>query len=159
MAALGQEQFFRDRVGAGGSAAGVLLVAFDGDLPVGDVYVRFAPADEPELRERLPDVPLLQHFEVHPEHRNQGVGRRLISDALQLLLERGHRWVALGVEPANAAAIRLYERLRFHDWGHGEVQTVREVFDPDGSRRSIPERCRILVRDLAEPLAEPWRPD
>src|SRR5687767_12161477 len=47
---FGQETYFRDRLSKQEAGHGVLLVAWERDVAVGDVYVWLAPAEEPELR-------------------------------------------------------------------------------------------------------------
>lgn len=57
-----------------------------------------------------PHAVQLQQVWVDPEVRNQGYGRRGLSDLIGLLLERVPR-VCLFVRADNPAAIRLYERV------------------------------------------------
>ncbi len=57
-----------------------------------------------------PHAVQLQQVWVDPEVRNQGYGRRGLSDLIRLLLERVPR-VCLFVRADNPAAIRLYERV------------------------------------------------
>ena len=47
-----------------GNGRGILLLALLGETLAGYVFLRIAPAEEPELRAELPDVPLLQHLRV-----------------------------------------------------------------------------------------------
>jgi ribosomal protein S18 acetylase RimI-like enzyme len=57
-----------------------------------------------------PQAVQLQQVWVDPPARNQGNGRRALSDLIRLLLERVPR-VCLFVRADNPAAIRLYERV------------------------------------------------
>jgi uncharacterized protein len=57
-----------------------------------------------------PHAVQLQQVWVDPEVRNQGYGRRGLSDLIRLLLERVPR-ICLFVRADNPAAIRLYERV------------------------------------------------
>lgn len=79
---------------------GEFLVVTRGDEPVGRLY----HADLPE-EVRLIEMTLL------PEHRNQGIGSRLLAQILARA-DREGRWVRLHVEPWNPA-LRLYERHGF----------------------------------------------
>jgi uncharacterized protein len=63
-----------------------------------------------------PHAVQLQQVWVDPEVRNQGYGRRGLSDLIGLLLERVPR-VCLFVRADNPAAIRLYERARMERVG------------------------------------------
>jgi GNAT superfamily N-acetyltransferase len=127
---------------------GVLLLALWDGSPVGHLFLRCEPAQEPEVRDRLPGTPLLQHFAVHSSYRNRGTGTALLEFAARLLRARGYARVALGVGPENHDAVRLYQRLGFVEWPYLPVATTKEEYLPDGSRRRTPELCRIFVKDL-----------
>ncbi|MFI7697622.1 GNAT family N-acetyltransferase [Nonomuraea sp. NPDC049480] len=145
---FGQETYFRDRLSKQEAGHGVLLVAWERDVAVGDVYVWLAPAEEPELRTHLPGVALLTHLEVVAGRRNQGIGTMLLWAAEDRLFATGHRQVALGVGLDNLDAQRLYRRRGFVEWPHGQVATTEVVYHADGRRERRPEVCRIMVRQL-----------
>lgn len=147
--AFGQPDYFAERINRP-KPAGLLLVGWLAGQPVGDVYLRFEPADEPELRKLLPDVPLIQHLEVLPDLRNQGIGSALIQTAEQLLRERGHPRVALGVGLDNRAAARLYQRHGYEQWPYPPVLTTYVEYLGNGRRRRGYETCHILVKDLTD---------
>lgn len=148
---LGQQRYFADRLRRQRHGHGLLLVAWLGAAPVGDVYLRFEPADEPELRERMPGVPLLQHLEVPAGLRNRRIGSRLIRAAERVLRERGHSRLALGVALDNHDAARLYRRHGYREWPHPPIPTSSEEVRPDGSTYRRRELCQILVKNLAGP--------
>ncbi|MEO3804345.1 GNAT family N-acetyltransferase [Nonomuraea sp. B1E8] len=154
---LGQEAYFADRLGRQDTGHGLLLVAWDGQEAVGDVYVWLAPAEEPELRTHLPGVALLTHLEVVPWRRKQGIGTELLWAAEDRLAALGHERVALGVGLDNEDAQRLYLRLGYAEWPYGQVATTEVVYHPDGRRELRPERCRIMVRRLAASAEPPAR--
>jgi GNAT superfamily N-acetyltransferase len=153
---LGQEDYFADRLVRQASGHGQLLLAWDDGTAVGDVYVWLAAAEEPELRARLPDVPLLTHLEVVPGRRNQGIGTELLQVAERELWERGYKHVALGVNLDNHAAQRLYLRLGYTEWPHGLLATTEVVYHSDGVRERRPEVCRVMVRQLEQDRSSPW---
>lgn len=148
---LGQQHYFDDRLRRQRVGHGLLLAAWLGAAAVGDVYLRFEPADEPELRERLPGVPLLQHLEVRAGLRNRRIGSRLIRAAERVLRELGHSRVALGVALDNHDAARLYRRHGYREWPHPPIPTSSEEVRPDGSTYRRRELCQILVKNLAGP--------
>ncbi|MEW9547602.1 GNAT family N-acetyltransferase [Nonomuraea sp. NPDC050783] len=145
---LGQEHYFRDRLAKQDAGHGLLLVAWEREEAVGDVYVWLAPAEEPELRERLPGVALLTHLEVTATRRGQGIGTELLWAAEDRLLARGHERVALGVGLDNLGAQRLYRRRGYVEWPYGTVATTEVVYHPDGTSERRPEVCRVMVRRL-----------
>lgn len=135
VAAMPQRELIAERLSRQVRGDGQLLVVRDNGRPIGMVYLWWEPADEPEIREHLPEVPLLMHFEVLKEYRGHGIGTRLLSAAERRLRDAGHDRVALGVHPDNHDAIRLYLRTGYRQWPHGLVTT-------DG------DKYRIYVKDL-----------
>ncbi|MCE7003445.1 GNAT family N-acetyltransferase [Kibdelosporangium philippinense] len=147
---FGDEDFFVDRLARQHGGRGILLTAWLHDKPVGDVYLWLEQADEPEVREHLPGVPLLNHVEVHPEHRNRTVGTQLVSTAEKLLAQQGYEQVALAVRIDNLDAHRLYLRLGYETWPHPPVVCMYEVRLADGSRKRCPETCYMMVKPLRD---------
>jgi len=113
--------------------AGVLLAAWAGGRPVGVAHLREEPPDDPQLRLRLPAMPALEHLEVVPAHRGQGVGTALVRAVEQAARERGHAWLTAGVPTGSSGAARLLARLGYDDLGEeilaGARQLVRSL-DP-----------------------------
>lgn len=148
--ALGQEPYFRAQLARQRDKHGELLVAWHGETPIGDVYLWLEEAEEPEVREQLPGVPLLTHLEVAREHRNRRIGTRLMLAAERRLRELGHDRVALGVDLRNERVGSLYRRLGYEEWPHPPVPTTRRIYLPGGRVEQVPDLCRILVKDLRE---------
>jgi GNAT superfamily N-acetyltransferase len=130
VADMPQQELLADRLLRQARGDGQLLVMRDNGRPIGMVYLWREPADEPEIREHLPGVPLIMHFEVLKEYRGNGIGTRLLRHAEQRLRDAGHSRVALGVNPKNRDAIRLYLRHGYRQWPYGDVTT-------DGDEYSI----------------------
>ena len=61
---LGERHWFTDRLARQQRGGGVLLVAWLDGRPVGEVFLEYEPATEPEVRRQLPGVPRLGHLEV-----------------------------------------------------------------------------------------------
>ncbi|MFL6141527.1 MAG: GNAT family N-acetyltransferase [Labedaea sp.] len=147
--ALGQQQFFIDRLARQNSGRGILLTAWKGARAQGDVYLRLEPAEEPEIRMLLPGVPFLTHLEVVPRYQNRGIGTQLITAAERHLHRLGHDQVALAVEITNLDAARLYKRLGYTHWNHNPVVCYARLDDDRLSVRA--EICDVLVKQLALP--------
>jgi GNAT superfamily N-acetyltransferase len=147
--ALGDRGFLADRLDRQRKGLGVLFVAWLGCRPAGDVYLWLEEAEEPPIRRFLPGVALLTHLEVPFDLRNRGVGQALAGAVEQYLAEHGHDRVALAVRTDNPAAARLYARLGYRDWGRGRVVCFARTTLPDGRVLLEPERCHVLVKDLA----------
>ena len=148
VALLGQRPFFAEKLAAQSRSRGVLLVGRLDGQPVGDVWVSFTPAPEAEVNRHLPGVPMLVHLEVLSVLRDRGYGTSLIRAAESLVLARGHARITLGVGVTNPDARRLYERLGYVPWAHGEISTGYYAVDNDGVRRWHPETITMLVKSL-----------
>jgi len=145
---FGEERYFPERLGRQSAGRGLLLVAWLGDEPVGHGYLSFEPADEPQLGEHLPGVPLLSHLEVVERHRDRGLGTAMVAAVERQVRQRGHGRVALGVAPTNAAAKRFYRRLGFDEWPYGPVPTHRVEYLEGGGVVRHPEICHVYVKEL-----------
>jgi ribosomal protein S18 acetylase RimI-like enzyme len=142
---LGQREFFHDRFSRQSKQLGMLLTAWRDVRPIGVVYLWLEHAEETELREHLPDTPILNHLEIHPDYRGGGTGTKLIKAAERRLRKLGFQRVALAVEITNRRATRLYRRLGYEEWQHPTVECY-SLTDGDGERRV--EVCRIMVKTL-----------
>jgi len=138
-------RYFLDHLGNG---RGILLFAFRADEFVGHIFLRLEPAEEPDLREGLPGVPLIQHLKVLETYRDKGIGTKLIGAAERQLIARDHRQVALAVNPANERAINLYERLNFALWRTELLDTFQERVGDDGCVLREQEHCLVFVKTL-----------
>jgi GNAT superfamily N-acetyltransferase len=148
VAVLGQRRFFSDCLAKQRSGDGVLLVAWLDDRPVGDVFLACEPADEPEVRRRLPGVPQLGHLEVLGLFQRRGVGTALIRAGEDAARQLGHERLALGVGLDNPDARRRYERLSYVDWGHGTVVGTWQERDHNGPPVTLWETLDTLVKRL-----------
>jgi GNAT superfamily N-acetyltransferase len=162
VAALGQPQFFADRLGRARHNGGDLLVAWLDGVPVGNVFLWCEALEEPELREAFPDAPLLNHLEVAPAVRGHGIGTALVRACEKAARRRGYDILLLGVGVDNPEARRLYERLGYVDWGLGPI--VARWTEPDGAGgfRFAELTCDTLVMSLKAPVIQAWiawRPD
>ena len=145
---LGRKMLFADRLARQAAGLGLLLVAWVGSIPVGSVYLWMEPAFEPEVRKRLPDIPLLVNLEVRTDLRNRGIGTALVGAVERRSAEYGHGSLALGVEVSNVGAARLYERLGYQDWGYPPIACYSEKPPPNGRNECGGEICYILVKSL-----------
>ncbi len=69
---------------------------------------------------------VIRRFVVHPEYRGKGVGRRLVSYALEEASRIGCNAVELSVDPENERPHRFYESLGFRD-DRTEIIMVKEL--------------------------------
>jgi ribosomal protein S18 acetylase RimI-like enzyme len=59
--------------------------------------------------------PLLAFVMTHPDHKGQGMATFLVKRTIDSLVEQGHQELDLLVTRTNEPAVRIYERLGFHD--------------------------------------------
>jgi ribosomal protein S18 acetylase RimI-like enzyme len=152
---LSNRYMYADRMKRQKARRGYLLGAFWPNYrsPIGAIFIWTAKPEEPELQGPLKRVPLLMHLSVRNDLRGQGVGTRLVQAAEAHLRRRGYRRVALGVEPSNEKAIRLYKKLGYRPMEElGHVKTTHVEFHRRGKRR-FPETCLIFIKDLEWPDA------
>jgi ribosomal protein S18 acetylase RimI-like enzyme len=143
----GDRHLYHDRLSRHHDGRGTLLVAVLDDLPVGVIYVRWEPADEPEVRSGLPQASLVNNLWVHQLYRRRGVATALLAEAERLSRGRGRPAVALGVAPTNDDAIALYTSCGYALWRRS-VPTTAETFDADGTRHETPDVCDMLFKKL-----------
>jgi len=76
---------------------------------------------------------VLASLAVAPTHRQRGLGRWLLREAVRRSNEFGAAWLSLEVDRSNAAARRLYERegfgtlRRFEEDGVGRLELLRRL--------------------------------
>ena len=133
----GHHDYFRGAYPAQERGRGAILVAVKAHGPVGAVFVSWDVADEPEVRKHLAGVPMIFHLHVAPAHRHRGVGRGLLRHAEQMLRDRGHDRVLLGVNSSNDTARNLYLWLGY-----------RQPDEPELRGLGAGETYDILVADL-----------
>lgn len=129
----------------------VVFAVKDGEKYVGRCSLWLAPADEPEVRKTLPDTPLVNALEVHPDYYRQGIATDLICALEDEALQRGKHQLALGVEPQNTPARKLYEKLGFRYVPLGDSNTYVSRWDeaqPDGTTKHYSVETLLMVKDL-----------
>jgi GNAT superfamily N-acetyltransferase len=151
--ALGQRAYFAERLAFQQQGRGLLLVAWQGANPVGDVYLKLEDHTEELLRDELAGLPLLTHLEVLPHLRNRGIGTALLRHSETELGRLGYPMVTLGVHPDNTGAIRLYRRDGYRAFPEENriIKTIRYWWDEAGKRHEEVEECVVFVKDLAVP--------
>lgn len=148
--AFQQENYFSDRLTCHQRGDGELLVAWLEGVPVANVFLRFEPADEPELREMFGASPtaLLQHLEVNRAYLRNGIGRHVMEFAEQRLRQLEYQVVALAVTSDNKPARMLYDSLGYQP-GKTDVIAAVEEFLPNGVRQQVgTEFCDVYTKDL-----------
>lgn len=63
------------------------------------------------------DEAMIINFGVDPRHQRQGLGRRLLKETMNILIERGYLYFYLDVRESNLPAIHLYRSMGFCSLG------------------------------------------
>lgn len=69
---------------------------------------------------------------IAPEHRRQGLGRRLLREALDMTPALGIRTVVAYIFSHNVGSMRLFASFGFEEWGR-----LPDVAEMDGKRYSL----------------------
>jgi L-amino acid N-acyltransferase YncA len=69
---------------------------------------------------------------VREDHRGEGIGRRLVEEAIQRGPELGLKTLTAGAFAHNEASIRLFETMNFRKWAH-----FPNVAELDGIERDL----------------------
>ncbi|MFD0560478.1 ribosomal protein S18 acetylase RimI-like enzyme [Stackebrandtia endophytica] len=149
-------EYFARRFADGRAGRCVLLAGWDGPTPVAHGYLWDAPDPESpqhlsameSVRTHLAGVPLLQSLHVAANQRRRGIGRLMVAALERAAVDRGHRRVALGVDPDNIPALRLYQSLGYHDWPHGPIEISYDGVAEDGTTQTFTESSMMMLKDL-----------
>jgi ribosomal protein S18 acetylase RimI-like enzyme len=68
----------------------------------------------------------INRLAVHPDYRRQGLGRRLIREAEQVLHSQGLHIIAALIEDGNAASLALFQQAGYADYSSIHYMTKRE---------------------------------
>jgi ribosomal protein S18 acetylase RimI-like enzyme len=90
-----------------GSNDDICLVAEKNGIIVGAAWTRIIPAHG-HLDDNTPELAI----SILPEHRNQGIGTKLLTNLFDILRKQGYKQTSLSVQKENPA-FRLYKRLGY----------------------------------------------
>lgn len=128
---------------------GVYLIAWHHEIPVGHFLLRWS-ALEKDISYGFPrDVAYLEAGGTRAEFQRRGVATKIIETAENLSKEKGFQKIGLAVgRTDNPNARKLYEKLRYKDWGGGEVTVSWEYVDKDGNTGTEVETCIYMLKNL-----------
>jgi ribosomal protein S18 acetylase RimI-like enzyme len=122
----------------------LMLVAVQGDVIVGQIFVQLNSADHQyaDGRQRA----YLYALRVRPAWRGQGIGQHLVAAAEARLRERGVATAVIAVAKTNEGAHRLYRRLGYQVFA--DDPGVWMFTDADGRQQRIEEPAWLMEKSL-----------
>lgn len=135
----------RERFALQIAGAATYLLAWRGHQHVGRATV-YADSKYEPVRQAYPRTAEINALDADP--RGQGIGTALIGAAETVAKRQGYSTIGLAVEPTNAAARRLYERLGYVPWGRGQVIDEWTEHRDDGSTVDHHDPCDYLIKVL-----------
>lgn len=153
---FGAGGYFAGRLADAQSGRCVLLAAWSGSEPVAHGYLwDCAEPESPQhltaidaVRTHLAGVPLIQSLYVASGHRRRGIGRAMVEAIEQAARDRGHAKVALGADPGDVPAFRLYQGLGYREWLHGMIEVTYEGLSEDGEKQWFIETGVMMEKVL-----------
>ena len=130
---------------------GVYLIAWHDHTPVGHFLLRWSgPADACVMHYvDVTQSAFLEAGGTRVAYRRKGVATALIREAERLSKEKGCSQIGLEVGSTdNPDAKRLYERLGYVDWGHGEFLISWEYIDRNGNTGTESEIVTYMYKPL-----------
>ena len=128
------------------------LAAWDGNAPIGYVFVSWlgGRCQRTDKAEELgcAEIGDLAVVEVT---RGQGIGRRLMEAAEELVRNQGLSTVGLSVaarNPKQNAARALYKKLNYREAGYGEYAVTYAYTDLDGNTHRDEDQYVYLVKSI-----------
>lgn len=85
------------------------------------------------------DEAQLLNISIAPEHQRKGLGRKLLSEIMQIARAKNMRRVLLEVRPSNVAALSLYRAAGFH-----EIGLRRGYYSADNSNGNVREDAIVM---------------
>lgn len=130
---------------------GVYLVAWQGDHPIGRVFVYRQGSREASPQARQLDAAEILDLLVDPRFQGHGYGSALLLAAEQLARDAG--WTLVGLEvtvsnPHNDVARAMYEHHGYRDSKLGEYGSGYFYWTETGERRWDGEPHRFLIKSL-----------
>jgi ribosomal protein S18 acetylase RimI-like enzyme len=122
----------------------LILLADCNGYPIGQIFI--------QLRSRNGRIAdgvrraYFSSFRVLEMFQGCGIGTRLITEAEALVADRGFRQVTIAVAKDNRRALRLYERLGYHECGEDPGRW--SYVDHRGIVRHVEEPCWVLKKVL-----------
>jgi GNAT superfamily N-acetyltransferase len=127
------------------------LAAWDGQTPVGYVFLRWPGSPDATEQGRSLGCVEIGDLSVAEPARGCGVGRRLLETAEMLAAERGYDFIGLEVtvsNPFNEAARALYHRQGYRDSGLGAFISGYTYWDKAGQPHRDEEPHCYMTRRL-----------
>jgi GNAT superfamily N-acetyltransferase len=146
---LSNPQYRRYKVQQSGD--GVYLIAWHNNNPIGGFLVHWSGPKDDHVSKYfdISRCAMLEGGLTLDEYRRKGVATAVINEAERLAKEKGCTHIGLAVSSTNNPnAKRLYEKLGYIDWGHGEFTISWEFIESNGNKRIDSEIVIYMRKNL-----------
>ena len=130
---------------------GIYLIAWHAHTPIGHFLLRWSGPQDAHVTKHL-DVTKMAYLEAgatHGAYQRKGVATALIREAERLAKEHGCTQIGLEVGSTdNPGAKRLYKRLGYVDWGHGDFLISWQYIDGNGNTGTEAEIVTYMHKPL-----------
>lgn len=130
---------------------GLYLIAWHDSTPIGHFLLRWSGPDDARVTNYvdIAQSACLEAGATRAEYQRKGVATAIIREAERLAKERGCSQIGLEVgNTDNPGAKKLYEKLGYVDWGHGEFQISWDYIDENGNKRTDTEIVIYMQKNL-----------
>lgn len=140
--------FHKSKITEQKEGKGLWLIAWNNRKPVARGQLQWEGSKRESVRQYVKDTPQIDSLEVVEEFRGKGIGTEVIKVMEEKTREKGFKQIGMAVEIENEGAIRLYEKLGYKNWGHGNFDGTWKYTDSKGEEHTVPESYTYLLKDL-----------
>lgn len=128
-----------------------MVLALDQERPIGRANVVWAGA-ELAVTNEVGVVPMVNALHVEESYKHKGIGTRLMKSCEYVARDHESGVLALGVEPDNEPARKLYEKLGYQYRQVAGQTTYFASWEEDRpqGRVKVEAECMLMVKQLAQ---------
>ncbi|MBU2101362.1 GNAT family N-acetyltransferase [Patescibacteria group bacterium] len=124
---------------------GLYLIAWEGDVPIGHVFIKLDGPGEQAVKDAVGTFPNLEDLLVVEEKRERGVGTKIMKEVERQLCERNYKKLGFGVGIDELKTIEFYKALGY---GKADVEPFKVSWKNEKGEKDG-ETCIYLTKDLS----------
>lgn len=122
----------------------LIIVADCNNFPIGHIFIQLK-SNNTRIANGVSRL-YFYSFRVMEMFQGRGIGTQILTEAENMMIDRGFRYATIAVAKDNVAALRLYERLNYHKFAEDPGRW--SYMDHKGNVKSVEEPCWILEKTL-----------